>query len=360
MNIADNIKGCITWCDGKIHILYHALITARTRNGKDCTLTAETKKQLDDFWGHYRQMIPWYIRKYMYRHCAFYINKTGLFSEIYIPDNLYYTLIDTFYNNHKFADYLDNKCLYDVLLAGVKQPVSVAKRMNQIWYVDNIPTTEEHVKKILSSRSEFVLKIATYSSGGHGVYFLHGDETDKLASIISNVKNDIIIQEPLRQHSALSVLNPSSVNTIRLISLLRNNEVKVYSCIIRMGIDGSRVDNASSGGITCGINKDGRLNEFAFSAKGKKYLVHPSTSRHFNDTVVPSFKKCQEIVKKVHLTLPWFRLISWDFAIDECGDPVLIETNLRYGELDFHQLNNGPLFGVDTADILNEVLSKTK
>ena len=53
------------------------------------------------------------------------------------------------------------------------------------------------------------------------------------------------------------------------------------------------------------------------------------------------------------------RLISWDFAIDENGEPMLIEMNISYGELDFHQLCNGPIFGDKTEDVLNEVFDNS-
>ena len=33
------------------------------------------------------------------------------------------------------------------------------------------------------------------------------------------------------------------------------------------------------------------------------------------------------------------------------------DANLHFGEIDFHQLNNGPLFGDDTKEILKEVFS---
>jgi len=56
--------------------------------------------------------------------------------------------------------------------------------------------------------------------------------------------------------------------------------------------------------------------------------------------------------------VPHFRLVSWDFAINEEGHPVMIEANLNLGELDFHQLNNGPVFGEDTKKILDEVFGK--
>ena len=41
------------------------------------------------------------------------------------------------------------------------------------------------------------------------------------------------------------------------------------------------------------------------------------------------------------------------------GSPILIEVNMHSGQLDFHQLNNGPVFGEDTEVILKEVF-KTK
>lgn len=150
-------------------------------------------------------------------------------------------------------------------------------------------------------------------------------------------------------------MNSSSVNTIRVLSLLSENGVKIYSSIIRMGVNGSKVDNASSGGITCGINDDGRLKKIAFSSDGKKYDFHPTSKVKFNEIVIPNYHKILEMVQKIAPTIPHFRLVSWDIALDENDEPLLIEANLRYGELDFHQLNNGPVFGEDTEKILKEV-----
>ena len=47
----------------------------------------------------------------------------------------------------------------------------------------------------------------------------------------------------------LSEIKPSSVNTIRVLSMIRpSGKVKIYSRILRMGTNGAKVDNASSGG----------------------------------------------------------------------------------------------------------------
>lgn len=52
------------------------------------------------------------------------------------------------------------------------------------------------------------------------------------------------------------------------------------------------------------------------------------------------------------------KLTSWDLSVDENGSPVLLETNLCYGALFFHQISNGPVFGDMTVDILKEALKK--
>lgn len=66
----------------------------------------------------------------------FYTEKTGNFYPEYIPDDLYYTKIDTFYNDWLAGSIMDNKCLYDILFpkAVIKQPETIIKRMNGIYY----------------------------------------------------------------------------------------------------------------------------------------------------------------------------------------------------------------------------------
>ena len=88
---------------------------------------------------------------------------------------------------------------------------------------------------------------------------------------------------------------------------------------------------------------------------GVKYNEHPTSHVHFDDIVIPSISKIKQIAYQLHPQFPHFRLISWDVALDVSDNPVLIEANLCNGEIDFHQLNNGPLFHEDTIDVLEEV-----
>lgn len=283
----------------------------------------------------------------------FYYEKTGRFCENYLPEDLHYCHIDPFYNNWREAVYMDNKCLYPRMFTGVRQPDMLAIRSNGMWFVgDYVPVTRAELDTLLADEPELVVKKAMGSEGGKGVFFVPGTG---LSQVEEKIRDDIVIQRPVVQHEKLSAINPTSVNTIRMISLLSQDGVKVYSSILRMGINGSRVDNASSGGITCGISEDGCLKKYAYKANGERFEQHGDSGIVFDGYEIPGYRKCLEAVASLHVQIPHFRLVSWDFSVDQTETPILIEANLKYGQLDFHQLNNGPLFGDDTPKILEEV-----
>lgn len=291
----------------------------------------------------------------------FYYSATGVFSPLYMSDPLYYAYIDPYFNDWERAKYIDHKCYYKRMFCGVQQPKLIAYSMNGFWYDQNdcLISVAEAAKLSAKFNTCFV-KRATESEGGHGITFIDNSAiTEKqLQEILSSKSYDVVIQEGLQQSETLSKINSSSVNTIRMLSLLKKDgNVKIYSTILRMGISGAKVDNASSGGITVGVYDNGQLKETAYSAKGIKFQKHPTSGIEFKDFIIPNFEKIKELVTQQAKLLPHFRLVSWDIALNEYDLPILIEANLHFGEIDFHQLNNGPLFGDDTKEILKEVFS---
>ncbi len=326
--------------------------------GDQRVLTKTQIKEIQDFYKNYTETDLVFHE--------FYTQKTGLFFKNYIPDNIYYCKVDPFFNDWKAASFLDNKCYYDNwYFKGINMPKTLAKCINGMWMTlqdDEFCFVSKEQACALISQYDCFIKQATLSVGGHGVHKINkGSSVDEIAKILNSLGNDIVVQRAIVQSEEMCRLNPTSVNTVRVLSFLdKDGTVKVYSVIVRMGINNSFVDNASSGGITCGVEQDGRLKPIAYAANGTKYDCHPTTGLKFNDVVIPNYSKLTSLAKKLHKDFPHFRLLSWDFAIDKNDEPLLIEVNLCYGELDFHQLNNGPLFGEDTNKILDEVFKKTK
>lgn len=298
----------------------------------------------------------------------YYTEKTGQYFKEYIPEDIYFCYIDPYFNDVNAAKYLDNKCLYHMFFPGVEMPECVLRRMNGYWYIgtETRIASKDEVNAALAAQNEVFVKIANDSYGGKGVRYLCGDSDELVSSFwkcIDAWSGDIIVQKPVVQHRELAALNASSVNTIRVFSLLRGEETVFFSTILRMGVKGAKVDNASSGGITCGIDENGRLKKYgyyAYSGRGERRTEHPTSGCVFESVTIPNFDKVIALVKRLHPSLPHFRMVSWDIAISAEGEPVLIEVNLCRGEIDFHQLNNGPLFGKDTDSILKGVFQKKR
>lgn len=282
--------------------------------------------------------------------------------ELFIPDDFYYCYADLYFTDYHTSIKFDNKNLYDLYFFDVHRPESLGRNINGILLDSdyNQISMESLLSKCSEARSAIIKKTLN-SDGGHGIAFFDDCnlKSDELVTYLSG-NRDFIIQRVIKQHPDIAIFNPESVNTVRIMTLFFNNAVHVLSSVLRMGINGSRVDNASSGGIVCGINDDGSLKRYAYDSVANVYECHPQ-GMSFEGHVIPSFDKCIEICKSLSLRFVNIsRLISWDLSIDTNGMPLLIEANFTGGQLDFHQLCNGPIWGNMTKDVLDEIFFNSK
>ena len=322
-------------------------------------LTKEQKRQILEFYKPYAKINLAFHR--------FFTEKSGEFSPYYLPNDMYINKVDEYFNNRTESQVMDNKCYYPMIFGrnGVKQAECVALRMNGFWFTpEQQMLTKEELERILNAEPALFVKEATRSYGGKGVQYIERPVNGDLFSLVMEKihpnAGDIVVQKPLKQHPAFAAFNPSSVNTIRVVTLLSEDGVKVYSSVLKTGEKGSKVDNGTSGGMTVGITGDGKLRKYARKVSGEQFDRHPASGVVFENYELPCFDAVLELVKKAHPLVPHFRLVSWDVAVDENGDAVLIEANLAKGSINLHQLNNGPLFGEDTKKILDEVFGKNK
>ena len=338
--------------------LYNETKTIASHLRGDVQLSKEQKKQIKDYYSPYFK-----VDKHTYTAHLYYLQKTGVFDVKYVPDPIWYAYIDPFFNNWTLDKYLDNKCFYSRIFPNIKMPRNLFYRINGFWYneFDEI-VSEEYVKKfVLNSKVDLFLKNGdAYFGCGSGVTYYNPQEDSfsKIEQIFSG-RFDYVIQETIKQHPVLSQINPSSVNTIRSLSLLKKDgTVKIYSSVLRMGRLGKKLDNTSAGGVSCGINENGKLKKYGFNRWGERIDRHPDSSFVFEDTIIPGYTKAIQMINRAATMIPHFRLVSWDIAIDESGEPILIEMNSAYGGPELHQFSNGPVFGEDTEEILEEVFGK--
>ena len=285
------------------------------------------------------------------------------FDARYVPDDLYYGTIDPYFNRALDCAAIDDKNLYDLYFPDALQPLTVARKVNGIYQDKNYRLIDEgEIAKRCAEAKCVVLKKAVGSDGGHGIAFWEVAEgVEKLKQELQKLGDNVVIQEVIHQHENIAKLHPQSVNSIRILTLNWKNEIYVLSSIIRMGANGNNVDNGHSGGVFAGIDNTGRLKDSAFTyMTGKRFLnEHPTTHTVFSECVIPNFDLCKAMVKQLAPRLGRIsRLTSWDLSVNEKGEPLLIEVNLAYGGLFFHQITNGPVFGDLTKEIIQEVLMK--
>ena len=108
-------------------------------------------------------------------------------------------------------------------------------------------------------------------------------------------------------------------------------EVLIIYSVVRIGRSGSVIDNQCAGGISTTIAKDGKLGKYAFGGYAEDNVDKTDTGVALEGYQVPSYEKAVNMVKRLHLRLPFFNIVGWDVAIKENGEPVLIEFNTSPG-----------------------------
>ena len=316
-------------------------------------LTKEQEEKIINYWKKYTDDFDIGYHKY-------YIDRSGKFDERFIPDDLLVGYIDGYLNNRAIEPGVADKNYFDLFLKGFPLPKTYVHMINGIFEDENYNIiSKEQAVEILINKKNIIIKPSMASYGGRGIKFLSNPSKEELIDFINNLEEEnYIFQEPVKQSIETSKLHPASLNTIRVMTLILDNEVKVLPwCAFRMGMGNSKVDNASFGGIYCMINEDGTLSEFAYNALGKKFKFHPDGGS-FSSVKFNFMDEVKELVRQAAQRFPHFRLIGWDIAIDENNKPMIIEANLTMSGMDVIETLGGPLFGEYTEKVLDEVFLK--
>ena len=317
-------------------------------------LTRTQEKEIKQYWHDLLGIdVPLDWHRYFYK-------RTGVYSVKYIPTSLYYTDIIGKINQMHFERAYSDKNLTEIILKGVKHPETVLKNMNGYYYHQGENVSKQQAVSLCSNIEDVIIKPSLKSHGDGVKKFSCKDgkttiEAKTIEQLFDSYQEDFIIQKAVHQHERMSALNPSSVNTIRILTYHSGLEVLVPYTVIRIGRKGWDIDNETAGGISTRINSDGTLGKYAYGSPGNDMIEKTDTGIVLEGYKVPSFDKAVETVKKLHVQLPHFNLIGWDICIDEGGEPVLIEWNV-WPELS--QSANGPAFGDYTERILKEIWSR--
>ena len=326
---------------------------------KLCPMKPLTKGQEADikayFKKHLGREVPTYWHQYLY-------SRNGIYSEKYIPASVYVSSIIYRLNDFQYSAAYVDKGFYDTLFPDVNRPRTFVMNVNGFYYDDRNPITKEEAVYRCSNIEDAVIKPSVFGTWGEGVKLFHADNgfipemNMSVADLFAQYKKGFIVQSKLEQHPDLARLNPTSVNTIRVMSYRKEDEVIILYAVIRIGRLGKVVDNETAGGIKADIDlQTGRIKGPAFGSPTEKNMPQTDSGAVLDGYLIPSFPQVLDFVKNLHLRLPYFRMIGWDISVDTDGNPVMIEWN-RSAELS--QVAHGPAFGDYTEEILATALKE--
>ncbi len=169
--------------------------------------------------------------------------------------------------------------------------------------------------------------------GGHGIQRIDWTEELDVPALYASLKEagSVLVEERILQHPEMNRLNPSCINTLRMVTLVKDGEAHLMYTLVRVG-DGTRVvDNISSGGMYAPVWEDGKIAKPAFcDATGEYYAEHPATKVPYVGFSIPCYPEAVELVLRAALVVDEIKYVGWDVAISENG-PVLVEGNIIPG-----------------------------
>lgn len=318
-------------------------------------LTESQKRDIKAYWKNLtNETLPVYWHEYFY-------SRNGEYSVRYVPSCFYHSNIIYHLNTRPLTMAYIDKCSYDNYLTDVWRPKTIIRNTNGYFYDSEKPISRVEALELCGNLKVVVIKPSMIGMWGTGVRIFSSEngiigENETIENLFDQFKTNFIIQKKVEQHEAMSLLNPTSLNTLRVLSYRHCDEVSILYAVVRIGRKDKFVDNETAGGINADIDlTNGCIKDCAYGTPSEKRILKTDVGTVLKGFAIPSFKETIAVVKDIHLRLPYFNLVGWDFGIDREGRPVMIEWNRCP---DLSQTAHGPAFGEMTEEIVRYALSQ--
>lgn len=194
-------------------------------------------------------------------------------------------------------------------------------------FLDLRVSTLDDFKVFVSKHPIFISKPAGGSSG-----YKVEKKNVKDYSLIEDLYSELLIthcydvEEFIVQHSEMARLHPSSVNTVRIMTVKKGGIISFFKAAIRIGTGENIADNFNKGGIGCSLDDFGIINSHGITKDmDTNYNEHPDTHIKLIGFQVPNFEIAKETCIKAAAVLD-MDVIGFDVAITD-DDCKIVEAN---------------------------------
>ena len=312
-----------------------------------------TKGQINDIQSFYKRVAGTTVPVLWHQY---FFARNGLWSEKYVPTCFYHKELIYRMNDYHLRHAYVDKGVFDVFFPDVNRPKTIVKNMNGYFYDAEKPLTREEALERCQTIGQAIIKPSQEGMWGQGVNLLSAKDDIDYNALFNKYDKNFIIQQRVVQHEQMGRLNPTSLNTLRVLSYRHSDEIHVLYAVVRIGRLGKNIDNETAGGINADISlASGRIIECAYGTPSEKKIMHTDCGTELKGFAIPSFDKVVANVKELHKRLPYFNIVGWDWGIDAFGEPTLIEWNRCP---DLSQTAHGPAFGEMTEMIIKDTLTR--
>lgn len=159
--------------------------------------------------------------------------------------------------------------------------------------------------------------------GGRGVELLKGATREEWLRMLES-RQGMLFEQKILQADALARWNPDSVNTIRINTFRKGQEVRFFTSFIRTGRKGVFVDNGAQGGIFASIDDtSGMIITDGYDEHANIFLFHPDSGTRYQGEQIPRWEELLTLARDMALAMDGMTYIGWDMALTDDGwEPV--------------------------------------
>lgn len=199
-------------------------------------------------------------------------------------------------------------------------------------------TPKDSVIAFMERYNEFMAKPVD-GGCGHGIEKINTKDYNSLEEVYNKLtegNNNFELEEIIKQHPEVSKIYPDAINTVRVVTILKNGVPHVICAYFRIG-NGKFVDNFNSGGMVAPVNEvTGEVMDRAIDKKKNLYETHPQTGARIKGFKFPDWNKAINMCKEAAKVVPQMGYIGWDVCFTPEG-PIFVEGNEFPGH-DIYQL----------------------
>ncbi len=268
--------------------------------------------------------------------------------------------------NYPNSYMLNNKLICEKMIEKfIKTPKTIIKcEKGVIRNKDDKETTiDEAISLLKKEKSTFFKPISV--GKGIGVFRIDFSNNEfsvnfeKLAEVeikkILSENDNYFISTCIRQAKYLDNIYNKASNTIRIITIRDEGDIKIPFAVQRIGCKKTiPVDNGSKGGLVAKIDLETGILSKAKSIQNKKeYSKHPDSNKKIEGVKVPNWNQIKNKMIKLAENLPEFKFVAWD-VLPTDDDIYVIEANNSSG------VNIIQVFGGQRNNVLGDFYRKEK